>query len=256
MHRGYRRDLDDLIDALTAKARPEVDTRDAARDAASREATAAAIATGALRYFLLKYGRTQIITFDLDEALAFTGETGPYVQNGVVRARNIFTKLKDEGHAPDALVERAGAMDLDALLTGEEGDEVWSLMLLMARSEEIASRRSVGGGALWPSTPSPWPRNSTPIQKPKYRLTPERRPRAFRALVWTRRSAKTDDGLLGIPSGEDVKRPLSDHQSYSRRTRALHPAATISAAGRGGASPCPAGAPGGRPDGCPARRLS
>ena len=73
---------DDLMDALVAKARAEVDARDPAREAAAREATATAIATGALRYFLLKYGRTKIITFDMDEALAFTGETGPYIQNG------------------------------------------------------------------------------------------------------------------------------------------------------------------------------
>src|SRR4029079_15451578 len=131
---------DDLLDALTAKARAEVDTRDAARDAGSREATATAIATGALRYFLLKFGRTKIITFDMDEALAFTGETGPYVQNGVVRARNIFAKLEAQGHAVDSLLDRARALDLAPLLSGEEGDEVWSLLLLMARSEEIAEQ--------------------------------------------------------------------------------------------------------------------
>ena len=113
---------DDLMDALTAKARSEVDARDPSRDAGSREATAAAIATGALRYFLLKYGRTKVITFDMDEALAFTGETGPYVQNGVVRARNIFAKLEAEGHAVEALLERARQLDLDSLLSGEEGD--------------------------------------------------------------------------------------------------------------------------------------
>ena len=131
---------DDLLDALTAKARAEVDARDPARDVAAREATAAAIATGALRYFLLKYGRTKIITFDMDEALAFTGETGPYIQNGLVRARNIFAKLEAEGHGVDALVGRAREMDLEALLSGEEGDEVWSLLLLMARSEEVAEQ--------------------------------------------------------------------------------------------------------------------
>ena len=43
----------------------------------------------------------------MEEALAFTGETGPYLQNAVVRARNIFGKLASEGHARDALVARA-----------------------------------------------------------------------------------------------------------------------------------------------------
>ena len=98
------------------------------------------MATGALRYFLLKYGRTKIITFDTDEALAFTGETGPYVQNAIVRARNIFAKLADEGHDVAALVARGRALDLDRFLAGEEGDEVWGLVMLMARSEEAAEQ--------------------------------------------------------------------------------------------------------------------
>jgi arginyl-tRNA synthetase len=123
-----------------AKAAAEIESRDPERDAAAKYAAAQAIATGALRYFLLKYGRTKIITFDMDEALAFVGETGPYVQNGVVRARSIFAKLQAEGHAVAALVERAKGLDLTAYLTGAEGDEVWSLLLLMARTDEVADQ--------------------------------------------------------------------------------------------------------------------
>ena len=131
---------DDLVDALVAKARAEVDTRDPGRDAAQREATATAVATGALRYFMMKFGRTRIITFDMEEALAFTGETGPYVQNAVVRARNIFGKLEAEGHGVDGLLARARSGDLEAFLSGEEGDEAWALLLLMARSEDVAEQ--------------------------------------------------------------------------------------------------------------------
>jgi len=131
---------DDLIDALLVKARAEVDARDPGRDAAGREATAAAVATGALRYFMMRFGRTRVITFDMEEALAFTGETGPYVQNAVVRARNILGKLEAEGHPVADLLTRARSLDLCAFLSGEEGDEVWSLLLLMARSEEVAEQ--------------------------------------------------------------------------------------------------------------------
>ena len=95
---------------------------------------------GALRYFLLKFGRTKIITFDMEEALAFTGETGPYIQNGVVRARSIFAKLEAEGHSAEALVARGVELDLGRLLEGEEGDEAWSLLLLMARTDEVAEQ--------------------------------------------------------------------------------------------------------------------
>jgi arginyl-tRNA synthetase len=131
---------DDLVDALVAKAKAEVDARDPERDVAGREATARAVATGALRYFMLRFSRTRIITFDMEEALAFTGETGPYLQNAVVRARNIFGKLEAEGHSVKALLARARALDLAPFLAAEEGDEVWSLLLLMARTEEVAEQ--------------------------------------------------------------------------------------------------------------------
>jgi arginyl-tRNA synthetase len=131
---------DDLIDALVAKAREEVDARDPGRDPGEREGTATAVAVGALRYFLLRFSRTRIITFDMEEALAFTGETGPYLQNAVVRARNIFGKLASEGYAREELVARARSLDLAAFLTGEEGDLAWSLLLLMARSEEVGEQ--------------------------------------------------------------------------------------------------------------------
>jgi arginyl-tRNA synthetase len=131
---------DDLLDALVAKARQEVEARDDERPAAERELASGQIAVGALRYFLLKFQRNKIITFDMDEALAFTGETGPYIQNGVVRARNIFAKLEAEGHRVADLLARAARLDLTEFLSGEEGDEVWSLLVLMARSEEIAEQ--------------------------------------------------------------------------------------------------------------------
>jgi arginyl-tRNA synthetase len=128
---------DDLLDALLAKARAEVDARDPDRDPDAREATASAVATGALRYFMLRFSRTRIITFDMEEALAFTGETGPYVQNAVVRARNILGKLEKQGHRVDELLTRASALDLEASLSGDEGDEVWSLLLLMSRTDDV-----------------------------------------------------------------------------------------------------------------------
>jgi len=130
----------DLLDALVAKAKAEIDARDPERDAPAKEGAAKAIAVGALRYFLLKFGRTKIITFDMEEALAFTGETGPYVQNGVVRARNIFAKLEAEGHRPEELAARGAQLDLGAMLEGAEGDEAWSLLVLMARSDEVAEQ--------------------------------------------------------------------------------------------------------------------
>jgi len=76
----------------------------------------------------------------MEEALAFTGETGPYVQNAAVRARNILSRLEAEGHPVSDLLARAGALDPSPFLEGQEGDEVWTLLLLMSRSEEVAEQ--------------------------------------------------------------------------------------------------------------------
>jgi arginyl-tRNA synthetase len=135
---------DDLVDALVEKARTEIATRDPERDAASRDAAAQAIAIGALRFFLLKFGKNKIITFDMEEALAFIGETGPYLQNAVVRARSIFKKLAEAGHDVPGLAAKSETLDLDAALDGEEGDEIWGLLLLMARTDEVVAQ-SVDG---------------------------------------------------------------------------------------------------------------
>src|SRR5258708_20767517 len=53
------------------------------------------MAVAAVRYFMVKFSRGKVIAFDIDEALSFEGESGPYLQYAVVRANNIFAKLKD-----------------------------------------------------------------------------------------------------------------------------------------------------------------
>ena len=135
--RGLGVKADDLIDALEAKASNEIATRDPERSQADREKAAHDIAVGALRYFMLRFSRNRIITFDMEEALAFTGETGPYIQNSVVRARSILMKVAAEGHDVPALLKRAlDAEMLSAWLKTEEGSSAWSLFLAMARTDE------------------------------------------------------------------------------------------------------------------------
>jgi arginyl-tRNA synthetase len=199
---------DDLLDALVAKARAEIEARDeqGTRTAAETEATSTAIATGALRYFLLKYGRNKIITFDMDEALAFTGETGPYVQNGVVRARSIFAKM--EAGTVAAALERARSLDLDTLLEGEEGDEVWSLMMLMARTEEVVEQavRAEDAAVLAKHAFAVAQAFHSYYQKPRYSVlhAPSDELRAFRVMVVDAfvRQMEALTELLGIPLPE------------------------------------------------------
>jgi arginyl-tRNA synthetase len=130
---------DDLINRLEADALAEVKTRhpDLAED--HQRETAHAIAVGALRYFLLKFTRNTVIAFDFKEALSFEGETGPYCQYAAVRANSIFRKLDEQTVSTGSGSDRVapGPQDISTVLEGEAGDEIWSLLMLAARLEEL-----------------------------------------------------------------------------------------------------------------------
>ena len=123
---------DDLLDQLEQRARAEVDSRHPEILTEERAAIGHAIAIGSLRYFLLKFTRGTIIAFDFKDALSFEGETGPYVQYAVVRARNIFRKVLEQ--EPDYPLERLeDNIDFAAaqrLLAPSEGNDLWELLLL------------------------------------------------------------------------------------------------------------------------------
>jgi arginyl-tRNA synthetase len=57
-----------------------------------REKIAEQIGLGALVYSMIAVDNNKDIVFDIDEALAFDGRTGPYIQNAHVRANSILKK--------------------------------------------------------------------------------------------------------------------------------------------------------------------
>lgn len=128
---------DDLFDRLIAKAHAEVMKRNADQPEEVRLETARQIAIAAVRYFLIKFTRTKVIAFDIDEALAFEGETGPYLQYSVVRARNIFNKLQEREGLGEAEVLKRIADTPATALEGEEGDDLWNLVLEAGRLDEV-----------------------------------------------------------------------------------------------------------------------
>jgi arginyl-tRNA synthetase len=130
--KGFGVKADDLIDKLIAATRAEVDARQTGRDEAERQHIAEQIAIGALRYFMLKYTRNSVIAFDFKDALSFEGETGPYIQYAVVRARNIFRKGET---TPEAVLAALGAARGGAseYLEGEENEDIWALWLRAGR---------------------------------------------------------------------------------------------------------------------------
>jgi arginyl-tRNA synthetase len=133
---------DDLLDKLIEKALAEVNDRHPDDPEDERRRVAIAIATGALRYFMLKFTRNTVIAFDLGEALSFEGETGPYVQYAAVRARNILRKLEERGEKPP---------DFEQALTGEAMDrqlgheDFWQLTLTISKMETAIARATTSG---------------------------------------------------------------------------------------------------------------
>ncbi len=129
---------DDLLDRVIEKADAEVARRNPSLPEAERRRTAQAIGVAAVRYFMIKYSRTKVIAFDIDEALNFEGESGPYLQYAVVRANNIFQKLQERDRLTEAAIlgslleTPAGALDGD--------HDLWALVLEASRLDEVVEQ--------------------------------------------------------------------------------------------------------------------
>jgi arginyl-tRNA synthetase len=132
---------DDLIDRLEQEAlkriRPlysDLDERDLIRLASD-------IAAGALRYFMVRYARNTVITFDMEEALSFEGETGPYLQYSLVRARSIFRKLKASGQDISLNSHEEYLEALQSLAeTNQESDDSWAIIVSVIKTKDWIER--------------------------------------------------------------------------------------------------------------------
>jgi arginyl-tRNA synthetase len=132
--------IDDLLDLLIAKASAEVATRNPAFSPDECRRAGSQIAVAAIRYFMLKFSRGKLIVFDIEEALSFEGETGPYLQYAVVRANNIFHKLQEREGLSDADV--IGALDISAAeeLTADEDGALWAVVFEAARLDDVVEQ--------------------------------------------------------------------------------------------------------------------
>jgi arginyl-tRNA synthetase len=158
--KGFGVKADDLMDALIASARTEVDSRHPELGEAERSSIAEQIAIGALRFFMLKYTKPSVIAFDFKDALSFEGETGPYAQYAVVRATNIFRKgnfnpesfcrdaarrVSDSSGSPvrvgPAPTENvSNAPNFAKYLAAPEADDIWELWLAAAKTSYLVSQ--------------------------------------------------------------------------------------------------------------------
>ncbi|HQR68525.1 MAG TPA: arginine--tRNA ligase, partial [Thermoanaerobaculia bacterium] len=123
---------DDLLDQLAEKASEQI----AARSPGERPdlARIEAIAVGALRVYMTRFSRNKVIAFDFDEALAFEGDTGPYLQYAAVRAAGIFRKLEEQGLP--GRVEGDEVAAVAALDAAHLDDGLWDVVRTCGRTLE------------------------------------------------------------------------------------------------------------------------
>jgi arginyl-tRNA synthetase len=138
--KGFGVKADDLLDELERKASVAVQKNLADGEAGDANEIGRQVAIGALRYFMLRFGRNKVIAFDFNEALKFEGDSGPYLQYSTVRVQNIFRKMRERGVDP-MLSETA--VDNLTLNQGLD-DEMWELVRLSAELP-AAIRRGVDG---------------------------------------------------------------------------------------------------------------
>jgi arginyl-tRNA synthetase len=133
---------DDLMDTLIAKALDEVASRHPENTAEENRKVAELIAIAALRYFLLKFTRNTVIAFDMQEALSFEGETGPYVQYAAVRARKILAKYQEIG---ETIPDFATALDAAALARQLHFEDFWQLLLAASKADSAVENAVAAG---------------------------------------------------------------------------------------------------------------
>jgi arginyl-tRNA synthetase len=118
--KGVGLKADDLLDKLEEKAYFEIEKRSPELDNEIKKRIARDIAIGALRYFMIKYGRNSVLVFDFGEALDFEGESGPYIQYSAVRIKSIFRKLEEIGlwkkeELNDLKIEKIDREEIEAM---------------------------------------------------------------------------------------------------------------------------------------------
>ncbi len=194
---------DDLIDSLIAKALDEVGSRNQQRPEAENRGIATQIAIGALRYFLLKFTRNTVIAFDLQEALAFVGETGPYLQYTAVRAAKVLRKLEERG---ESMPDFGAELNAEAMARQLASEDFWQILLAASKADAALS------AALAAGEPSHVARYAFQLAQAfsnfyeKYPIIHEENREKKVFLLWMteffRRQLERTAGILGIPVPE------------------------------------------------------
>ena len=135
--KGHIVRLQDVLDEAISRARSIIAQK--SPDLTNAEEVAKAIGVGAVIFNDLKTNRLHDIEFAMDQAVAFDGETGPYVQYTHARACSVLRKagLLDAGESPPFPIAAWSDM-----LTSGQTDEIMGTALLDDVSWELAKQVS------------------------------------------------------------------------------------------------------------------
>ncbi len=127
--KGLYVNADAMLDKLREKAKAETRRRNLSESEEWVEDVAEAVAVSALRYELLKQDPDKMIVFDMEEALQFQGDTGPYLLYTYARARRILDKTEGKPR-----IDRSSA----AMLTGKQEIQLAKKMSMLDVSASTA----------------------------------------------------------------------------------------------------------------------
>ncbi len=129
--KGLYVNADTMLDRLKEKAVEETKKRNPSDPDHWVADVAEAVAVAALRYELLKQDPDKMIVFDMEDALQFQGDTGPYLLYTYARARRILDKTEGKPRIdPETaakltrpeevrLAKKMSMLDMSAMTAGE-----------------------------------------------------------------------------------------------------------------------------------------
>jgi arginyl-tRNA synthetase len=134
--RGLGVKADDLIDRLQEKAQAAVRENDPKLDEDEARQRARLVAIGALRYYMLRTTTNRVVAFDLEDALSFTGDTGPYLAYAVVRIQSIFDRLAEATGLDEEARRRALTSARFEAVAAEDALDHWEIIARCGRLDD------------------------------------------------------------------------------------------------------------------------
>jgi len=136
--KGLYVNVDTMLEKLKEKAKVETRKRNLSESEQWVEDVAEALAVAALRYELLKQDPDKMMVFDIENALQFQGDTGPYLLYTYARARRILDKTEGKPR-----ISPSGAAKLEKLQEVKLAKQMSMLDMSAADAEEYLSPKEI-----------------------------------------------------------------------------------------------------------------